>query len=727
MSDQQRSSHASAGSEKGAARFELQTVFIALRCWWKIALPLGLLAAAGAGSLVYYLFQPTYTASAWIYIGERARQIVPAHSEDSQRFVANQNELMLSPYLLTPVANQKDIVDTPEIADKSDRYQALRSKLKINNQGQSEYYSIEFSSLSPEKAALIVNSIADAYISLQRSNQNEQRQRIVEVLDGVLKEYASRVRDVKRRLDDAAKTKGVEPNDPLLNNQRGVPDSEEATLATLQAELIKIEVDHAMIEAAGKSLEKSLQGDRLEVPAAELETAIQSDPALQRLSAELEKIKSSIEGHRRTGTESLLARDPRFQGLLKQEKELKEKLQKETEQARSELTERFAAALENQRKADLEAAKDRLTGVTLMRDELRAKVAEALKNRKEARGDLVQLHFDMGEYDFLNGIYAKCSQEIENIKANGQLAGDRVYQLQPADIPRNPDEVVPYKRIGMFAGAAFCLPFLLAVAWEHFFRRVNSRQQLEMIGALKVVGEITELPRRTRRSGTARISRDLQLFEESVDGLRTYLSLLDSLEGLRVLAVTSAISREGKTSVAAQLAVSLAAATGEPTLLIDGDLRSPDIHRVFGVDLSPGLSDVLAGDLTDEDAIETDFNQTLHLMTAGRLSTSPHRLLGGGEFRTLLARLRGVYRYIVIDTPPLLPASEALILARAADAAILSARRDYSRLDQVTEAYTRLRSAGVAFAGVVLNGIPVRHYAYKYGSYGYRRQLGTRE
>jgi capsular exopolysaccharide synthesis family protein len=333
----------------------------------------------------------------------------------------------------------------------------------------------------------------------------------------------------------------------------------------------------------------------------------------------------------------------------------------------------------------------------------------------------------MADHERASEIYDRVADEMENIKANGQIAGDRVFLLQPADRPSTPDEEIPYKRIAMFAGVAFCIPFLLAVAWEHFFRRVNSRQQLEITGALKVVGEITTLPRRTRHSGSARISRDLQLFEESVDGLRTYLSLLDTLQGLRVLAVTSAISREGKTSVAAQLAVSLAAATGEPTLLIDGDLRSPDVHRVFGVDLSPGLADVLAGELSDDEAIETDFNQTLHLMTAGRLTTSPHRLLGGGEFRAMLERLRGVYRFIVIDTPPLLPASEALILSRAADAAILSARRDFSRLDQVTEAYSRLRSAGVSFAGVVLNGIPTRHYAYKYGSYGYRRQVSASE
>lgn len=690
-------------------------------------MPLGLLAAAGAGSLVYYLFQPTYTASAWIFIGERARQIMPAPSDDSHRFVANQIELMKSPYLLTPVATQRDIRSAPELASERDPFLALKKRLVVSNQGQSEYYSIEFSSKSPEKAALIANAVADAYIRLQRSNQDEQRKRIVDALDGFRQILERQVSDAEGRVKTLAETLRVELNDPLIDSRRNIPDGDEAALASLQSELIKIEVDHTMIEAMCKGLEESLQSVHLEVPVAELEAALQSEPLLVRLSSELEALKASIEGNRKTGTAALLARDARFQGMLKQEKELEEKLKTETDKRRSELKEQFAVALENQRKADLEAKKAELAGIALTRDQLRAKNSEAMKNRKEARGDMFQLHLAMGAHERAREIHNKVADEMENIKANGQIAGDRVFLLQPAEHPTMPDEAIPYKRIGMFAGVAFCIPFLLAVAWEHFFRRVNSRQQLEIGGALKVVGEITALPRRTRRSGSARVNRDLQLFEESVDGLRTHLSLLESLQGLRVLAVTSAISREGKTSVAAQLAVSLAAATGEPTLLIDGDLRSPDVHRVFGVDLSPGLAEVLSGELTDEEAIETDFNQTLHLMTAGRLATSPHRLLGSGEFRALLARLRGVYRYIVIDTPPLLPASEALILSRAADAAILSARRDFSRLDQVTEAYSRLRAAGVSFAGVVLNGIPTRHYAYKYGNYGYRRQLSANE
>jgi capsular exopolysaccharide synthesis family protein len=233
------------------------------------------------------------------------------------------------------------------------------------------------------------------------------------------------------------------------------------------------------------------------------------------------------------------------------------------------------------------------------------------------------------------------------------------------------------------------------------------------------VGEVTSLPRKIKRSSNQENGAhwELQLFEESIDGLRTYLSLVNSLQDMKVLAVASAISREGKTSLAAQLAISMATSTGEPTLLIDGDLRSPDIHRIFGIDRGPGVVEVLKNGVPVESAIDDSFSEQLHLLPAGRCESSPHRMVGNGKFAAMIKRLREKYRHIIIDTPPILAASEALVMARAADATILCVRRDFSRVDQVQDAYSRLQGAGVNTAGAVLNGVPSRQYAYRYGSY----------
>jgi capsular exopolysaccharide synthesis family protein len=230
-----------------------------------------------------------------------------------------------------------------------------------------------------------------------------------------------------------------------------------------------------------------------------------------------------------------------------------------------------------------------------------------------------------------------------------------------------------------------------------------------------VVGEVTALPRRSRAvDRRGRGSRDIKLFEESVEGLWMYLTLSESITSI---AVTSAISGEGKTSLAVQLAISIAGTTGGRTLLIDGDMRSPDVHRLFGIACGPGLVDLLNGDAELGDAIETGFSDQLHVLSAGRTNSSPCRLLQGDSYLQLMEKLKECYDYVIIDTPPILSASEALLMARSADAALLCVRRDFSRLSQVQEAHWRLKAAKVKTAGAVLSGIPVRSYVRRYGEY----------
>jgi len=190
---------------------------------------------------------------------------------------------------------------------------------------------------------------------------------------------------------------------------------------------------------------------------------------------------------------------------------------------------------------------------------------------------------------------------------------------------------------------------------------------------------------------------------------------------MKVLAVTSASKQEGKTSISSQLAVSIARASGAPTLLIDGDMRSPDIHNVFEIPLEPGFAQVLGRECTLEDAIVTGWNEHLHILPAGRLLASPHKLLGNGELKELLDSVRSAYRYIILDTPPILAASESLVMARAADASLVCAMRDTSRVDRVRMAHERLVAAGSQPIGTVLNGVPTSRYAYRYGTYAYAR------
>jgi len=113
----------------------------------------------------------------------------------------------------------------------------------------------------------------------------------------------------------------------------------------------------------------------------------------------------------------------------------------------------------------------------------------------------------------------------------------------------------------------------------------------------------------------------------------------------------------------------------------------------------------------------------VHLLPAGKLRGNPHRLVGNGAMESLLEEVKPMYRYVIIDTPPVLAASEALVFAKSADAAVICTMRDASRVDQVKKVRDRLISAGARTVGIVLNGVPVNQYAYRYGNYyGYMRK-----
>jgi capsular exopolysaccharide synthesis family protein len=211
------------------------------------------------------------------------------------------------------------------------------------------------------------------------------------------------------------------------------------------------------------------------------------------------------------------------------------------------------------------------------------------------------------------------------------------------------------------------------------------------------------------------------LFEESVDALRA--NLLFKLDGVRTIVVTSAMPSEGKSSVASQLAISLAKSSGQTVLLVDADLRSPDQHDLFGLSLEPGLTRLISGEVTLDEAIDRSLGELVHVIPAGRLACNPHNLLTKKNVQRLFEQLRERYAFIVVDTAPVLPAAESLSVTAAADATLLCAMRDVSRSDHVNRTRHRLEASGANIVGTVFSGVPSQEYAYRYGDYRYAKRI----
>jgi succinoglycan biosynthesis transport protein ExoP len=708
--------------ESPAGAIDMQVILGALQYWWKFAVPVAVVLSLLAVGLVLLFAKPKYTASTWLIIREKPEYLLNPHvMEDPRKFVLNQMELLRSPPVIDPVANKPEVFAAPELAS-GDPAERLRRLLKVRAQGQSDFFVIEFTSEIPEKAALVVNEVANNYLLLQDRDLSKRMEATITRLE---KQRADQQQLIERLRDQVQeKTKTLTGVDPYATKSPGTQIGIQDSLSPLQGQIVDAEIEHAMMAAQVGAEEELLKKQAFDVSAAEVESRIQSLPEVEQRRRRIAEAHAMIQEHERTSAN--VSKNQAYQLLVKQKAADEAQLEKRMAELRKLVKADLEKSARLKRTDEVAAMRKSLDAKRLAVDILRERMQKERANQQVYKGETVELEFLRTDYESAAKVFEAINERIVSMRLE-QHAPERVMLFKEATVPTVPDQALPFKHMSLAGALAFALPFGLAIGFELLHRRVSNRRQLESTSRMPVVAEVTSLPRAARNAGLIsgeHANRELQLFEESIYSLRTHLLLSESSIPLRTLAVTSAISREGKTSVAVQLAMSIARSTGEPTLLIDGDLRCPDIHRIFEIDRSPGLAELLTGTTTPAAAIERAYSPSLHLLPAGRLSTVPHRLLGGSAFPSLLAQLQEKYRYIVIDTPPILPASEALILARAADATVVCARQDFSRLDQVTEAYGRLRSAGVAVAGTVLNGISPSSYAYRYGSYYYDREDG---
>ena len=208
---------------------------------------------------------------------------------------------------------------------------------------------------------------------------------------------------------------------------------------------------------------------------------------------------------------------------------------------------------------------------------------------------------------------------------------------------------------------------------------------------------------------------------EAYRTLRTNLIFSQAVQTLRTLVVTSPAPSEGKTTTAANLAVSFAQ-QGMRVLLVDCDLRRSRIHKMFGVPREPGMTELILGQQDIDSVARETSVPGLYILPSGILPPNPSELLGGDRMRKTLASLSEAFDLIVIDTPPLLAASDAAILATITDGVVLVVRAGVTEIEAGQQAIAQLQSVGARVVGAVLNDPDSKlqqyggYYKYDYSS-----------
>lgn len=280
-----------------------------------------------------------------------------------------------------------------------------------------------------------------------------------------------------------------------------------------------------------------------------------------------------------------------------------------------------------------------------------------------------------------------------------------------------------------------CLGTGLAYVAELTDQRFRSVDEIRQRLALPIIGQVPALPAEVTNTAEAAPDalaptvlahhRPLSAVSEAYRGVRT--ALYFSAAGThRVIQVTSPNGGDGKSTLAANLAVSIAQ-SGQRVLLVDADLRKPQVHRLFGLSADVGLGSIMAGLAEPVEAIQPAQIEGLSVLPCGPIPPNPAELLTSPRFQELLELLRGQYDYVLVDTPPLLVVTDPSIVAARVDGVILVVRPGRDTRAQAGRARDTLVGLGVNVLGIVVNDLDPRElggYGYGYGAGYYRPQAG---
>ncbi len=572
----------------------------------------------------------------------------------------------------------------------------MRKAVTVTDIPHTEAISIRVRTRSPQLSEQIANTLVDQYV--ERGYQVRFKSQ-----EGISEWLAKQLDDLRRQTEQA-QTRALEygKNLDLLNtsfisssmNGTGGGSQGQESLATqrllgLQQSLTAAESERLVKEAQYKVLNTS---DVTAVPQ-------QSDPVLTGLLTARSNALSQLQQYG-------LKFGPNYSHI----QELKTQIDQLNQQINSELA--------NDRKQ----AFSELTAASQAQQSLQDAVNGEKSKMQQHQSDLIA--YTIAQRDFESS-YALYQGLLQKLKEAGVLAGLRANDVEIIDralipIVKSAPLVSIYLLGGVGIGAV--LGIMVAFLIDALDTSILDSDLLEKATGVPSVGLIPKV--KTAQGATLSTAHwekggdsDSRRLVESYWALRTSLLLSHAGEPPRTIAITSAIPAEGKTTTAINLALVLAQ-NEDRVLLIECDLRLPTFAARLGLGEAAGLSHYLAGMKPLDECIRPLPGQNnLDIMTAGLTPPSPAKLLGSMQFHNLIIQMRSIYKFVIIDSPPVASISDVQIIAREVDGVLLVVRSGSTSRHLVHRSCRMLRQTGARLLGSVLNGVDYR--SDNYGYYGY--------
>ncbi len=634
-------------------------------------------------------------------------------SDDAQTKMNTEVIILKSDTLLTGVASEMDLANNPDFLGgvkpasrntlndpqtRADVVGELKGALEVAAIPHSQMMQITYSSLSPKLSADIVNRVVQDYIQRAFQTPVVRTKTVSDWLSKQLDDLKLQVEREQQQMMDLERKMGVVGYDSTHNE---VQTSLEGLLsAEGSAKIARISAESRYRMVAG--MDPNTLNDSIEMTPGTMPGQLNS------LRGQLAIARGTYAELTSQSVAGLGPNHPRVKALQDQINELTKAIN--TEQSRLEIQakENFVAA---------KAAEDKIE------EELDAKKREAYNQGN----DLVLYTVAKRNYEQDQALYGGLEQRLETAKVESGLGATEVDQVDKALPPVSPTMRSPVSMI-LTTTVFFLLGgIVIAFILESLDTGLHNIQEIETVMELPSLAIIPKAKRSSAEQTAAMsiaqrninaLTQPKSQFTESFRSLRTSLLLATAGKPPKFVLFTSATPSEGKTTIASNLACILAQGEAR-VLLIDADLRRPNVHHRFGLSGKLGLTTVLAGTSTLEESLQhVPEIPNLDILASGPVPPFPTEMLSSEAMTALLHRIGETYTHVVIDSPPILSVTDAVILGRLVDAVVLVVRHGKSGKNVMRRARDLLVRSGAPMAGLVLNAVDLNSPEY-YGYYGY--------
>jgi capsular exopolysaccharide synthesis family protein len=375
-----------------------------------------------------------------------------------------------------------------------------------------------------------------------------------------------------------------------------------------------------------------------------------------------------------------------------------------------------------------------------LKDEGEREVAEIDKKIDAVTADALSANGPQGEYNLLRRSVEAKSKTYDELLARKQemavtksLKENNVRIIDPAEAETDPVEPNYLRNFVIAIAAGLLTGVSLALFFDYMDTTIKTREEVEALG-VPFLGIIPSVPGLAGEGWEIARERYLysyrypkSAFAEFIRNIRTTVNFSAREDGKppRRLLITSAGPREGKTTSSINLGISFAS-TGRRVCLVDADLRRPSLHHAFGLDNEKGFSSLMEGKHQPEDVVQPTPQEGLFILPSGPRPPNPAEVLGSDSCQRALDLLNERFDLVIIDSPPVVAVTDAVVLANSVDGVIMVVKSFKVARDLVLQAKRQLSDVEARLVGVILNDFDIQRksygYYYYYTYYGAERE-----